>query len=163
MQQLNAKQLSARVAASFVYRYGYFIKANKTIQEKKAQIGVLAQDLLRLPSESLKFVELAVINWIEGGNVRPPNIVEFIGTVETMRIKSEKDNKPKLEVKQYFDSNFESENESEREVSIMLWHSVGAKPLSPLADKWRLAQTRERQDFMAEKRAVRDIFKRSKT
>ncbi len=161
---LTAKQLSARVATSFVYRYGYFVKANKTKIEKQAQVEVLTSDLLRMPPESLKFVELAVINWIEGGNVRPPNIVEFIGIVALLRNKHKRDNTPKIECQQYFDSNFESKNESEREVSIMLWHvGSGQMALSPSADKWRLAQSKEKQALMAEKRTISDIFKRSKT
>jgi uncharacterized membrane protein YheB (UPF0754 family) len=58
--------------------FGYFVKSNRSDEEKIQLIQAFADELANLPSNSLKFIKQAKTKWIEEANQRPPSIPQFL-------------------------------------------------------------------------------------
>jgi hypothetical protein len=68
-------ELAASVAEWSVTRYGYFVNSHV---DKVETIKAFAEELSRLPKESLRFVDKAKNTWIDEGHPRPPQMADFL-------------------------------------------------------------------------------------
>lgn len=58
--------------------FGYFVKSNRSDEEKAQLVQAFADELGNLPSNSLKFIPQAKAKWIEESHPRPPSIPQFL-------------------------------------------------------------------------------------
>lgn len=65
--------------------FGYFVKANRSDEEKLEQISAFAQELGVLPSGCIGNIEKAKARWIEEAHSRPPSIPQFLQMLREFR------------------------------------------------------------------------------
>jgi|14_taG_2_1085336.scaffolds.fasta_scaffold10300_3 uncharacterized membrane protein YheB (UPF0754 family) len=78
--------------------FGYFVKSNRSDEEKVQLVQAFADELSNLPSNSLRFIDKAKAKWIEEANQRPPSIPQFLQMLREFNNR-ELNNAPKLENK----------------------------------------------------------------
>lgn len=71
--------MSTGVALWSQARYGWFISSK--ISDKQIALE-LARELEQLSNHQLNFIEDAKRKWVDDQHDRPPNVVEFVGTVK---------------------------------------------------------------------------------
>ena len=71
--------MSTDVALWSQARYGWFISSK--ISDKQIALE-LARELEQLSNHQLNFIEDAKRKWVDDQHDRPPNVVEFVGTVK---------------------------------------------------------------------------------
>ena len=71
--------MSTGVALWSQARYGWFISSK--ISDKQIALE-LARELEQLSNHQLNFIENAKRKWVDDQHDRPPNVVEFVGTVK---------------------------------------------------------------------------------
>ena len=65
--------------------FGYFVKANRSDEEKVEQLTAFAQELAVLPVDCLNHTQKAKARWIEEAHARPPSIPHFLQMLREFR------------------------------------------------------------------------------
>lgn len=65
--------------------FGYFVKSNKSDEEKIEQLTAFAQELAVLPDGSINHIHKAKARWIEEAHARPPSIPQFLQMLREFR------------------------------------------------------------------------------
>jgi len=58
--------------------FGYFVKANKNDDEKLELIEAFAEELEKIPSECMFYLQQAKDKWIQEAHQRPPSVSQFL-------------------------------------------------------------------------------------
>jgi len=66
------------VAEWSITRYGYFVNSHV---DKVDTVTAFADELSRLPSDCLSYVDKAKNQWIDQGHPRPPQMADFLATL----------------------------------------------------------------------------------
>ena len=74
-EKIDLGVVATDIAQWSIMHYGYFVKSSL---DKVELIQRFAEDLDRLPSNSIRFVNKVQEEWVDGGNNRPPTIPEFL-------------------------------------------------------------------------------------
>ena len=88
--------IASEIAQWSINHYGYFVKSSN---DKLEMITSFAEDLSRLPQDSIRFISKVQNEWVDNGNTRPPTIPEFLKEVRTKYNREMQENRPKLECK----------------------------------------------------------------
>ena len=86
--------IASEIAQWSINHYGYFVKSSN---DKLEMITSFAEDLSRLPQDSIRFIGKVQNEWVDNGNTRPPTIPEFLKEVRTKYNQDMQQNTPKLE------------------------------------------------------------------
>ena len=78
--------------------FGYFVKSNRTDEEKLQLVQAFAEELSNLPQGSINFIKQAKTRWIEESNQRPPSIPQFLQMLRESH-NHEVNSRPKIENK----------------------------------------------------------------
>ncbi len=65
--------------------FGYFVKSNKSDQEKAQQVSAFADELSVLPSDCMNHIQKAKARWVEEAHTRPPSIPQFLQMLREFR------------------------------------------------------------------------------
>lgn len=77
-------------------RFGYFVKANKTNEEKIELVQALAEELAGLPKECMSHIEKAKARWMKEGHTRSPLITQILQMLREFNNR-EQNSTPKIE------------------------------------------------------------------
>lgn len=75
IEKTNYKYLATKIANWATTRYGWFIKGNLNEDDV---IDTLADELQRLPSACLMYVDDALNRWIDDGHKKPPSMADVL-------------------------------------------------------------------------------------
>jgi hypothetical protein len=110
MYQVNEKieymVLAGEVAQWAEVLFGYFVKSNRSDEEKGQLIEAFANELETIPNNCLNFIHQAKAQWIEEAHPRPPSIPQFLAMLRVFNNIEMNNTAPRLENMQ--ESNYQS-------------------------------------------------------
>jgi hypothetical protein len=135
-------EMAAGVAEWSVTRYGYFV--NSTV-DKVETVKAFANELERLPTDCLKYIESAKNSWIDQGHKRPPQMSDFLTMLREFR-NVQLNNVPRLTNK--LESNnisYQWDNTPDYKGRMAILKTVRSVHTSP-ATKWVMRDWMRKED-----------------
>lgn len=95
-EKLAFIEVASGLAQWATARFGYFVKANKTDEEKIEVVQALSEELARLPQGCMKHVEAMKARWMEEGHSRSPSVSHILQSLRELNNR-EMNSAPKIE------------------------------------------------------------------
>jgi hypothetical protein len=140
---INLLKIANKVSSWSITRYGYFV--NSTVDPLELT-KAFAEELSRLPSDCLNFIENAKNKWIDEGHKRPPQMADFLTMLREFR-NVHLNNVPRLARSSESNNiSYQWDNTPDFKGRIEILKTVRSVHTSP-ATKWYMREWMRENDF----------------